>query len=46
VRFHIRVGTLVSERDTPLVWWGNLCEECVKLADIDAPRKKTNRASA
>jgi hypothetical protein len=23
------------EQDQPL-WWGNLCEECSKLADIDA----------
>ena len=27
------------EQDKPL-WWGNLCEECSKLADIDAARKK------
>jgi hypothetical protein len=32
------------EQDKPL-WWGNLCEECSKLADIDAARKKTKRAS-
>ena len=23
------------EQDKPL-WWGNICEECSKLADIDA----------
>ena len=25
------------EQDKPL-WWGNICEECSKLADIDASR--------
>jgi hypothetical protein len=32
------------EQDKPL-WWGNLCEECSKLADIEMARKKTSRAS-
>ena len=33
-----------TEQDKPL-WWGNLCEECAKLADIDASKKKTSRVS-
>jgi hypothetical protein len=33
------------EQERPL-WWGNLCEECSKLADIEASRKKAaSRAS-
>jgi hypothetical protein len=32
------------EQDKPL-WWGNLCEECAKLADIDASVRKTSRVS-
>lgn len=28
------------EQDKPL-WWGNICEECSKLADIDATRRKS-----
>jgi len=27
------------EQEKPL-WWGNLCEECSKLADIDATKEK------
>lgn len=27
------------EQEKPL-WWGNLCEECSKLADIDAAREE------
>ena len=26
------------------LWWGNLCEECSKLADIDATRGKKESA--
>jgi hypothetical protein len=33
------------EQDKPL-WWGNICEECSKLADIDASRKPSSRASS
>jgi hypothetical protein len=35
--FRIRKGTHVSHfhRACPL-WWGNLCEQCAKLADTDA----------
>ncbi len=27
------------EQEQPL-WWGNLCEECSKLADIEATRQE------
>lgn len=31
------------EQEKPL-WWGNLCEECSKLADIDAANDEKKRA--
>ena len=39
MNFRIRKGTHVSHfhRGCPL-WWGNLCDECAKLADMDATR--------
>ena len=33
------------EQEKPL-WWGNLCEECSKLADIDAAQKGKRSRSA
>jgi hypothetical protein len=32
------------EQDKPL-WWGNLCEECSKLADIEATQKERKSGS-
>jgi hypothetical protein len=32
------------EQEKPL-WWGNLCEECTKLADIDATREERKSGS-
>jgi hypothetical protein len=51
VNFRIRKGTHFHEKcprwptenyyeqEKPL-WWGNPCEECSKLADIDAAREE------
>ena len=33
------------EQEKPL-WWGNLCEECSKLADIDAANVAGDGASS
>lgn len=33
------------EQDKPL-WWGNLCEECSRLADMDAAKREKSTGTA